>query len=169
MLANLNTKFLIILGLVLLLIIVMIYVYYKYFSTSPSYVANREFIKTHDKKHSHHLPDHHHHKPHKKYASVILFSADWCPYCNQLQESGIYDKFEEENSGKEIKGYTIKVEKKNCTDETDINIQKLLVDYNIDGFPTILLSKEDEKKSEAKEFNCQPTLHNLNEFLKNSL
>ena len=32
-----------------------------------------------------------------------------------------------------------------------------------------IIGKEDEKKSEAKEFNCQPTLHNLNEFLKNSL
>ena len=44
-LKHLNMKFVIVILLVILLIMIMMYLYNKYFSKSPSYVANREFIK----------------------------------------------------------------------------------------------------------------------------
>lgn len=193
MFANLNIKFFIVIILVICLIILMIYIYKKYFNKSPSYVANREFIKIKSKDGS--SGDSKDGSGNKcdnsdsgdggggsgggggkggdsgktKYAHVMLFSASWCPYCNKLQKSGVYDEFKNQNNGKTINGYKLNITNEDCSDDKDGKVQKFLSDYNIDGFPTIKIHKDGEMASESKEFNCEPTLENLNNFLKKSL
>ena len=186
MLKHLNTKFLIIITLVVFLIILMIYVYKRYFNTNHSYVANREYIKKgkgsgsdkdggddsnnfgkickNDGKDGKDGED-----GDKKYAHVILFSANWCPYCNKLKESGVFDQFKKDNNGKVINGYTLNVTNEDCSDDKDSKVQKLLSDYNIDGFPTIKIHKDGEAASESKDFNCDPSLENFNRFVKDSI
>ena len=168
-LKHLNMKFVIIILLVILLIMIMMYLYNKYFSKSPSYVANREFIKT--SKSDKPLPPHppHDEKP-KKYAYLKLFCVKWCPYCNKLLQSGVYDEFYKENYKKEINGYTLLINKLDCTDENDPIMQKAISDYNITGFPTIKLEKDGKNNpDDAIDFDADPTLENLNKFVHTAL
>ena len=189
MLKHLNTKFLIIITLVIFLIILMIYVYKRYFNTNPSYVANREYIKIgkgsgSDKDGGGPSGDGGNNfgkickndggdgdggDGEKKYAHVILFSASWCPYCNKLKESGVFDQFKKDNDGKVVNGYTLNITNEDCSDDKDSKVQKLLGDYNIDGFPTIKIHKDGELASESKDFNCDPSLENFNRFVKDSI
>jgi thiol-disulfide isomerase/thioredoxin len=106
----------------------------------------------------------------KKYAYFKLFCVNWCPYCNKLLNSGVYEKFYNENFKKEINGYTLLISKIDCTDDTSISVQKAISDYNITGFPTIKLEKDGENNpSSAIDFDAEPTLYNLNNFVQTAI
>ena len=95
-------------------------------------------------------------------AKVMFFHVDWCPY--SLSAKKTWDTFKTQHENEIINGYTIEFIDVNCTEETNTCIT-LMNKYNIDGFPTIVLVKNDE----VIQFDARPTDYTLSEFLKTAL
>ncbi len=143
-----------------------VFLFFKYFGkhTKPTYVENKEFItksEIDDKK-----EDDSSDNPEKMpTATIMLFSANWCPYCKKLESDGIYSQFKDQNNGKIINGYRIVVKQIDCTNDQDQQIQSNYLDkYNVDGFPSIKLIKEGEDS--PYDFDAKPTLESLNKFVQ---
>ena len=143
-----------------------VFLFFKYFGkhTKPTYVENKEFItksEIDDKK-----EDDSSDNPEKMpTATIMLFSANWCPYCKKLETDGIYSQFKDQNNGKIINGYRIVVKQIDCTNDQDQQIQSNYLDkYNVDGFPSIKLIKEGEDS--PYDFDAKPTLESLNKFVQ---
>lgn len=142
-----------------------VFLFFKYFGkrTKPEYVENKEFItkenKEEVKKESKDDPES------MPTATVMLFSAGWCPYCKKLEEDGTYATFKAQNNGKLINGYKLIVKQIDCTNDQDAQIQTNYLDkYNVDGFPSIKLIKEGDDS--PYDFDAKPTLESLNKFIQ---
>ena len=140
-----------------------IFLFFKYFGKRAKYVENKEFITKEDidKKKDGPSDD-----PEKMpTATVMLFSANWCPYCKKLENDGIYSQFKDQNNGKIINGYKLIIKQIDCTNDQDPQIQNNYLDkYSVDGFPSIKLIKEGEDS--PYDFDAKPTLESLNKFLQ---
>jgi len=147
--SRLSWKLLFILATIVALIMAIVYVYKKYMTPklNVEYEPNKEFIDKGD----------------SNEAEIIMFTVDWCPYCKKAMP--IWKEFKEEYSGKVINGYKLNFETVNCTDEKDNNVVEMLEKYNIDGYPTIKLLKEDEVIT----FDAKPERASLEKFLQTVL
>jgi thiol-disulfide isomerase/thioredoxin len=92
-----------------------------------------------------------------KEAKVCFFHVDWCPHCKTALPE--WNKFKDEMNGTQIKGYTIKCIDYNCTSET-AEITSLINKYNIEGYPTIKLIKDNE----VYDYDAKPTYSYLKQF-----
>jgi thiol-disulfide isomerase/thioredoxin len=70
--------------------------------------------------------------------TIYLFWASWCPHCVKFKP--IFEDFE-----KQIKNNNIKIIKVQC-DEMTSEIKELLLKYNIEGFPAIIIDNKDGYK-----------------------
>lgn len=147
--SRLSWKLVFILATIVALIMAIAYVYKKYMTPklNVEYEPNKEFIDKGD----------------SNEAEIIMFTVDWCPYCKKAMP--IWKEFKEEYSGKVINGYKLNFETVNCTDEKDNNVVEMLEKYNIDGYPTIKLLKEDEVIT----FDAKPERASLEKFLQTVL
>jgi len=93
----------------------------------------------------------------KKEAKVCFFYVDWCPHCKTALPE--WNKFKNEMNGTEVKGYTIQCLEYNCTTET-AEITNLMDKYNIEGYPTIKLIKDNE----VFDYDAKPTYNYLKQF-----
>tara|TARA_B110000285_G_scaffold227577_1_gene289117 strand:+ start:556 stop:1056 length:501 start_codon:yes stop_codon:yes gene_type:complete len=93
------------------------------------------------------------------YAEMIMFYVDWCPHCKTSLP--MYDEFAEKYNNKSINGYKLKVVKMNCTDDEDPSVKSALEKYNIEGYPTITLSKNGDLTT----FDAQPDVETLEKFI----
>lgn len=144
-----------------------VFLFSKYFGkrTKPAYVENKEFITKEDKEEKKESNDDPETMP---TATVMLFSASWCPYCKKLEEDGTYATFKAQNNGKLINGYRLIVKQIDCTNDQDAQIQTNYLDkYNVDGFPSIKLIKEGDDS--PYEFDAKPTLESLNKFIQDTV
>ena len=73
----------------------------------------------------------------KKQAEVLFFFADWCPHCKKAKPE--WNQFKEEYNQKEVNGYVITCREVDCTNDDDITATKLIADYNIQSYPTIIM------------------------------
>jgi thiol-disulfide isomerase/thioredoxin len=103
-----------------------------------------------------------------KTAKLMLFFVDWCPHCkvakpewNDLKNEYVDNKG---NPIKQINGYYVQFEEYDCTNETP-QIEKMMNQYNIEGYPTIKLIKDNE----VIEYDAKPTKDTLNVFLNSVL
>ena len=92
-----------------------------------------------------------------KIAKIYFFHVDWCPHCKTASPE--WKKFNEEMNNKKVKDYTIQCIEYNCTTET-AEITKLVEKYNIEGYPTIKMIKDNE----VYDFDAKVTQDNLNKF-----
>jgi len=89
---------------------------------------------------------------------IYFFHVDWCPHCKTALPE--WEKFKNEYNNKEKGKYIIKCSAVNCTDETS-EITGLINDYNIEGYPTVKMLKENNKI----EFDSKITYHTLEQFV----
>ena len=129
---------------------------------NPSYVPNKEYIKKTQPDH----PDPDNPSKTPPLAHVILFTANWCPYCKKIKDEKIFDTFKEENNGKIVKGYQISVEEIDCSNDDSPEMKTKLDEFNVDGFPSIKLLKEGDQPNNAYDFDAKPTLKTLNQFVQ---
>lgn len=135
---------------IMLLIAAIIFVYKNYLvpKMNQPYAPNKEFVDSEES---------------DKECELIIFTVDWCPYCKKAMP--IWDNFKEEYEGKKINGYTLYFTTINCTDENDSNIKDMLNKYNVEGYPTIKLVKDDEVIS----YDAKPNSETLQQFVKTVL
>lgn len=72
-----------------------------------------------------------------KPAEVLFFFAEWCPHCKNAKPE--WNKFKEEYEGKVLNGWEIKCVEINCTDENNETSNKMIAEYNVDSYPTIIM------------------------------
>jgi thiol-disulfide isomerase/thioredoxin len=93
----------------------------------------------------------------KKEAKVCFFHVDWCPHCKTALPE--WNKFKAEMNGTQVKGYTVQCVEYNCTSES-AEITSLIDKYNIEGYPTIKLIKDNE----VYDYDAKPTHAYLKQF-----
>lgn len=139
-----------ILSIIAIFIIISIICYFYLVApqTNTQYNANLEHMKG----------------PHKnsKQAELILFYVDWCPHCKTAKPE--WEDLRNEYEGKTINGYTVLFKEVNCTNES-AEIEKMVNQFKIEGYPTIKLVKDGE----IIEYDAKPTKDTLVQFLNTVL
>ena len=125
-----------------LFIALVVYVYYYVIkpASSPSFVPNNELAEKSSNE-----------------AELMLFYVDWCPHCKTAMPE--WNKFKNEMNNTEVNGYKLVCVEYNCTTEST-EIKKLISKYNIEGYPTVKLIKNNE----IYDFDAKPTVSYLKQF-----
>ena len=133
-------------GIMFLLFLFLIgyYTYKRYADKKTTFHANRENIPAN--------------LDSNKTATLMLFYVDWCPHCKTAKPE--WESLKADYDGKSINGYTVYFEEYNCTNETAETAQ-LMDKYNIEGYPTIKLSKDNQ----IIEYDAKPTKATMDQFL----
>jgi len=95
-------------------------------------------------------------------AELMFFYADWCPHCKTAKP--IWNDLKAEYEGKAINGYRLTFTEVNCSEETP-EVEKLMNQYNVEGFPTLKLVKDGE----VIEYDAKPSKETLVQFLNTVL
>ena len=143
---NLKVAAIIIFGL--LLVIFSYFIYKQYADGQTTFYANRENIPKDQKS--------------NKTATLMLFYVDWCPHCKTAKPE--WESLKAEYDGQSINGYTINFVEYNCTNES-AETSQLMDKYNIEGFPTIKLVKDNQ----VIEYDAKPTKSTMEQFLNTVL
>jgi len=145
---TLNWKTLLILLGVFLLVFIAYKTYSQYASNKTAFTANRENVPKGTNSNNN--------------ATLMLFYVDWCPHCKTAKPE--WEALKSEYEGKQINGYTISFVEYNCTEET-AEISQLMDKYNIEGYPTIKLIKDNQ----VIEYDAKPTKSTMEQFLNTVL
>ena len=97
-----------------------------------------------------------------KNAELLFFYADWCPHCKTAKP--IWNDLKSEYQNKTINGYRVVFTEVNCSEET-AEVDKMMNQYNIEGYPTIKLIKDGQ----VIEYDAKPSKDTLNQFLNTVL
>ena len=143
-----NTTTILYLLAFLLFIFIAIYVYQTYISPklAPAYNYSQEGMQSGS----------------GKQAELMLFYVDWCPHCKTGKPA--WDEVKNEYQHKIINGYNVLFKEYNCTEET-AEIEQLMNQYKIEGYPTIKLVKDGQ----VIEFDAKTTKAALEQFLNTVL
>jgi len=95
-------------------------------------------------------------------AELLFFYADWCPHCKSAKP--IWNDIKTEYENKILNGYKITFTEINCSEET-VEVDKLMNQYNVEGYPTIKLIKDGQ----VIEYDAKPTKETLTQFLNTVL
>lgn len=146
---GLNTNTMILIGCIILFAIVAIFYYFYYVvpSIKPKYVANSEGV----------ISDNN-----GKSAELLFFYADWCPHCKAAKP--IWNDLKVEYENKTINGYKLVFTEVDCSEET-AEVEKLMNQYSIEGYPTIKLLKDGQ----VIEYDAKPSKETLTKFLNTVL
>jgi thiol-disulfide isomerase/thioredoxin len=98
-----------------------------------------------------------------KIVTIYFFHADWCPHCKKAQPE--WDNFYSNYNGQSINDYTVNLVDVNCTDETDKQVKEYISEYNIQGYPTVKMVKEDK----VIDFDANVKSQSLQQFLNDML
>jgi thiol-disulfide isomerase/thioredoxin len=133
---------------IILLVVIVMYFINNLLSNKAGFSANRENTPTNENS--------------NKTANMLLFYVDWCPHCKTAKPE--WEQMKEEFDGKQINGYTLVFTEYNCTNETP-EIEELMNQYKIDGYPTIKLIKDNQ----VIEYDAKPTKSTMTQFLNTVL
>lgn len=148
---SLNT-WLIVAGVIVFIIIaVSFYNYYIAPSSNPRYNANNEEDAEIGQN-----------PATGKTAELMFFFADWCPHCKSAKP--IWNNLKTEYETKLVHGYRIIFTEVDCSEETP-EVEKLMNQYSIEGYPTIKLLKDGQ----VIEYDAKPSKENLEKFLSTVL
>jgi thiol-disulfide isomerase/thioredoxin len=95
-------------------------------------------------------------------AELLFFYTNWCPHCKTAKP--IWNDLKAEYENKTINGYKIIFTEIDCTEET-AEVEKMMNQYNVEGYPTIKLLKEGQ----VIEYDAKPTKETLTQFLNTVL
>jgi thiol-disulfide isomerase/thioredoxin len=144
-----NTNTILLIAGVLFFVIIGIFYYYYYVAPSlkPKYHPNSEQVPK---------------DTGGKTAELLFFYADWCPHCKAAKP--IWNDIKSEYENKTINGYTVVFTDVDCSEETT-EVEKLMNQYNIEGYPTIKLVKDGQ----VIEYDAKPSKETLTKFLNTVL
>jgi thiol-disulfide isomerase/thioredoxin len=147
--SNLNSTTLMIIGTVVLFAIIAVYYYYYYMAPQmkAKYQPNSEHIKESGNGNT---------------AELLFFYADWCPHCKTAKP--IWNDLKSEYENKTINGYKVVFTDVNCSEET-AEVDKMMNQYNVEGYPTIKLLKDGQ----IIEYDAKPSKETLTQFLNTVL
>ena len=97
-----------------------------------------------------------------KSAELLFFFADWCPQCKAAKP--IWNDLKSEYQNKTINGYQVVFTEIDCSEET-AEVDKMMNQYNVEGYPTIKLLKDGQ----VIEYDAKPSKQTLTEFLNTVL
>lgn len=145
-----SKKFLIIIVLISLFLGAAFYVYNNYIAPrlNPKFVSNREFTQQETVNNT----------------ELYFMFAEWCPYSKKVMP--IWDKLKEKYNRKKVNNYVV-IFKELDGDKNEKEVDDFSKRFNkkIDGFPTIILIKQNE----VIEFDAEPTEENLTAFIQKTL
>jgi len=95
-------------------------------------------------------------------AELLFFNANWCPHCKSAKP--IWNDLKAEYENKSINGYKIIFTDVDCSEET-AETDKMMNQYNIEGYPTIKLLKDGQ----VIEYDAKPSKDTLVQFLNTVL
>ena len=95
-------------------------------------------------------------------AELMFFYADWCPHCKAAKP--IMNDLKAEYENKTINGYKIIFTDVDCSEESP-EVEKLMNQYSIEGYPTIKLIKDGQ----VIEYDAKPSKETLTKFLNTVL
>ena len=146
--SNLNSNTFILIGGILFFAIVAIICYYYYVSPTleKKYAPNNELIKASS----------------NNQAELLFFYADWCPHCKAAKP--IWNELKTEYENKTINGYQVVFTEIDCSEETT-EVEKLMNQYSVEGYPTIKLLKDGQ----VIEYDAKPSKETLTKFLNTVL
>ena len=148
----LSMKNFVIIGALVFFILIAVYYYNNHIvpKIKPSFKANNELMPSNSNSNG------------SREAELFLFYADWCPHCKTAKP--IWNEIKDEYENKTINGYSVVFTEVNCTTES-AEVDKLMNQYKVEGFPTIKLLKDGQ----VVEFDAKPSRDNLNQFLNTVL
>ena len=149
--SSLNSTTWIIIGAVILFSILAIVYYFYYVApqAKAKYKANSEHLMKDEQSNG-------------KNAELLFFFADWCPHCKTAKP--IWNDLKAQYENKTINGYKVIFTEVNCSEET-AEVEKLMNQYNIEGYPTIKLLKDGQ----IIEYDAKPSKETLTQFLNTVL
>jgi thiol-disulfide isomerase/thioredoxin len=147
---NLNTTTMLIIGCIILfgVIAILYYVYYISPSLTTKYKPNSEQVQTGSGS--------------SNKAELLFFYADWCPHCKAAKP--IWNDLKSEYENKTINGYQVVFTEIDCSEET-AEVEKLMNQYSVEGYPTIKLLKDGQ----IIEYDAKPSSETLTKFLNTVL
>ena len=95
-------------------------------------------------------------------AELMFFYTDWCPHCKTAKP--VWNEIKSEYENKTINGYTVVFTEINCTEE-NAEVEKMMNQYKIEGYPTIKLLKDGQ----VIEYDAKPSKETLEQFLNTVL
>ena len=131
-----------------IVIAVVYYFYYVAPSMKPKYKPNSEQVSLDSSS--------------DKSAELMFFYADWCPHCKAAKP--IWNDLKSEYENKTINGYKVIFTEVDCSEETT-EVEKLMNQYSIEGYPTIKLLKDGQ----IIEYDAKPSKETLTKFLNTVL
>lgn len=146
----LNTSTMFIIGVILIFACLAIFYYFYYIApaNASNYRPNSEKV------------------PAGSYsnntAELMFFYADWCPHCKAAKP--IWNDLKAEYENKTINGYKVIFTDVDCSEETS-EVEKLMNQYNVEGYPTIKLIKDGQ----IIEYDAKPSKETLTKFLNTVL
>lgn len=97
-----------------------------------------------------------------KTAHLMLFYTDWCPHCRTAKPE--WESLKTEYDGKVVNGYNIVMTEYDGESKTP-EVQELLDKYNVEGWPTIKLVKDNQ----VIDYDAKPTKATMVQFLNTVL
>lgn len=76
-------------------------------------------------------------------ADIYFFHADWCPHCKKAAPE--WQQFSDQYNSQNVNGYTIVAHDINCTTDSDPEVAAIVQKFNIQGYPTIIITTDDGK------------------------
>tara|TARA_B100000795_G_scaffold49667_1_gene32633 strand:+ start:1559 stop:2026 length:468 start_codon:yes stop_codon:yes gene_type:complete len=145
-----SKKFMMIIILIAIFLGAAFYVYNKYIAPrlDPTFVSNREFTSQ-EAAHN---------------AELYFMFAEWCPYSKKVLP--IWHKLKEKYNRKVVNKFKVEFKEfDGDKNEKEIDDFSKRFKKKIDGYPTIILIKQNE----VIEFDAEPTEENLLAFIKKTL
>jgi thiol-disulfide isomerase/thioredoxin len=148
---NLNSTTMIIIGVVIVFAIIAGVYYYYYMAPQmkAKYQPNSEHVQEGSKGNG-------------NTAELLFFYAEWCPHCKTAKP--IWNDLKTEYENKTINGYKVVFTDVNCSEET-AEVDKMMNQYNVEGYPTIILLKDGQ----IIEYDAKPSKETLTQFLNTVL
>ena len=147
-----NSKFWMILLLIMLFLFIAVYVYNKYVNNiiNPTYIDNNEFPIDMNKDEDGNANG--------REVELMIFTVDWCPHSKNAMP--IWEELKEKYSGTKFNGYKLIFVEINGEENPSMADK-----YKVEGYPTIKMLKDNQ----VIEYDAKPSIQHLTEFLNSTL